>query len=120
MPETKPEKKKQAKKQRITKIDTLGLILEEQGTRAFRLEDLKLENPKKYKQLLKRMLKQEVLKEVINEEQENQVQEYRYYPDKFSPFKENEAKRRFVIVVSIVIPGILFLLLGVAWIILFT
>ena len=42
-----------------------------------------------------------------------------YYIDleKYYTFKNNEDKRFFIMLVSIIIPGIIFLLLGLAWII---
>jgi len=44
--------------------------------------------------------------------------ELKFYLDyeKYQVFKEQQDKRMFMIIVSIVIPAILFLLLGIAWI----
>lgn len=47
------------------------------------------------------------------EEENNYYLDYEFY----QKFKEEEDKRFFITIVSIVIPGILLLLLGVAWLI---
>ena len=66
----------------------------------------------KYASRINYLVKNKVIIQVKGEEE-------KYYLDfdAYKDFKESDDKKFFLLMVSIIIPGILFLLLGVAWII---
>ncbi|MHA1825885.1 MAG: hypothetical protein ACTSUA_04420 [Candidatus Heimdallarchaeota archaeon] len=114
--DSKPREKKKRK------IDVLLTALEEQDNEPFTLPDLNLEL-NKYKGLLKRMIAQEILKQAAapdsSQLQKEENIHYQFISKKAKEFRENEMKRLFTILVATIIPGVLFLLLGIVWIILF-
>lgn len=66
-----------------------------------------------YDSRIKYLIKNKAIIPVSDEEKDSYYLDYDFY----QIFREQENKRFFITIVSIVIPGVLFLLLGVAWLI---
>ena len=98
-------------------IDALRFIEATSPEDACKLEQLGL-NLVLYKSRIEHLIKNSVILSVSTKREDEEIELFYLDEEKYQAFKTNEDKRFFITIVSIVIPGFLLLLLGIAWLIL--